>query len=117
FYLTEFNESEAVLVLAPHHEEHRFILFVQPKDKEKETWTGYRWGVEGAKEKFGADEAYPIAELDEKLPKYLEKADRIYYHLGRDEAFNSKVLKHWQLLMKGYPKRGTGPTAIEDTMQ
>jgi Xaa-Pro aminopeptidase len=115
FYLTGFNEPEAVAVLAPHHEEHRFILFVQPKERDKEVWTGYRTGVEAAKEKFGADEAYPIAELDEKLPKYLEKADRIYYHLGRDRAFNDTVIKHWQRLMAGYPKRGTGPVAIEST--
>ena len=114
-YLTGFKEPEAVAVLAPHHSEHRFVLFVQPKEREKEIWTGYRCGVEGAKELFGADEAYPIAELDEKLPQYLEKADRIYYHLGRDRAFNETVLKHWQRLMATYPKRGTGPIAIEDT--
>ncbi len=115
FYLTGFNEPEAVAVLAPHHEEHRFILFVQPKERDKEVWTGYRTGVEAAKEKFGADEAYPIAELDEKLPKYIEKADRIYYHLGRDRSFNDVIIKHWQRLMAGYPKRGTGPIAIEST--
>jgi Xaa-Pro aminopeptidase len=115
FYLTGFNEPEAVAVLAPHHSEHRFVLFVQPKEREKEIWTGYRCGVEGAKELFGASEAYPIAELDEKLPQYLEKADRIYYHLGRDRAFNETILKHWQRLMANYPKGGTGPIAIEDS--
>ena len=115
FYLTGFNEPEAVAVLAPHHEEHRFVLFVQPKDPDKETWSGYRIGIEKAKEQYGADEAYPIAELNEKLPQYLEKADRIYYHLGRDRVFNDVVLRHWQRLMATYPKRGTGPIAIEDT--
>ena len=115
FYLTGFHEPEAVAVLAPHHEEHRFILFVQPKEPEKEVWTGYRTGVEAAKEKYGAHEAYPIAELSEKLPQYLEKADRIYYHLGRDRIFNDIVIRHWQILMAGYPKRGTGPIAIEST--
>ena len=115
FYLTGFHEPEAVAVLAPHHEEHRFILFVQAKEPEKEVWTGYRAGVEAAKQKYGADEAYPITELDEKLPQYLEKADRIYYHLGRDRFFNDIVIKHWQRLMAGYPKRGTGPIAIEST--
>ncbi len=115
FYLTGFNEPEAVAVLAPHHSEHRFVLFVQPKEREKEVWTGYRCGVEGAKEIFAADEAYSITELDEKLPQYLAKADRIYYHLGRDRAFNEKILKHWQRLMATYPKRGTGPIAIEDS--
>jgi Xaa-Pro aminopeptidase len=114
FYLTGFNEPEAVAVLAPHHEEHRFVLFVQPKDLEKETWTGYRVGVEAAKERFGADEVYPITELDEKLPQYLEKADRIYYRMGRDRAFNDKVLRHWQRQLATYPKKGYGPIALED---
>ncbi|MBH8555588.1 aminopeptidase P N-terminal domain-containing protein [Nostocaceae cyanobacterium CENA357] len=115
FYLTGFNESQAVAVLAPHHPEHQFVLFVQPKEREKEVWTGYRCGVDAAKEIYGADEAYPIAELDEKLPQYLEKADRIYYHLGRDRNFNDKILKHYQSLLRTYPKRGTGPIAIADT--
>jgi len=115
FYLTGFNEPQAVALLAPHHSEHRFVLFVQPKDREKEVWSGYRCGVEAAKQEYGADEAYPIAELDEKLPQYVEKADRIYYHIGRDRAFNDQILNHWQRLMRTYPKRGTGPIAIEDT--
>ena len=114
-YLTGFNEASAVAVFAPHHEQHKFVLFVQPKDPEKETWHGYRAGVEGAKEIYGADEAYPITELDEKLPQYLEKAERIYYHLGRDRVFNETLLKHWQRLIATYPKRGIGPTAIEDS--
>jgi Xaa-Pro aminopeptidase len=114
FYLTGFNEAEAVAVFAPHHEEHQFILFVQPKDPEKETWTGYRCGVEGAKELYGADATYAISELDEKLPQYLEKCDRIYYHLGRDHHFNEVVLNHWQKMMQGYSKRGTGPQALEN---
>jgi Xaa-Pro aminopeptidase len=115
YYLTGFNEPEAVAVLAPHHPEHRFILFVQPKDPEKETWTGYRVGVEAAKEMFGADVVYPINELGEKLPSYLEKCDRIYYHLGRDQYFNETIINHWQKLITTYPKRGTGPVAIEDS--
>ena len=115
FYLTGFNEPQAVAVLAPHHSEHRFVLFVQPKDREKEVWTGYLSGVDVAKEIYGADEAYSISELDEKLPQYLEKASRIYYHLGRDRTFNDQILKHYQSLLRTYPKRGTGPIAIEDT--
>ncbi|TRU47836.1 MAG: M24 family metallopeptidase [Microcystis aeruginosa Ma_QC_Ch_20071001_S25] len=115
FYLTGFNEPDAVAILAPHHPEHQFILFVQPKDPKKETWTGYLHGVEGAKEIFGADEAYSIQELEEKLPQYLEKAERIYYHLGRDKTFNTNVLNHWQKLIATFPRRGTGPTALEDT--
>jgi Xaa-Pro aminopeptidase len=114
FYLTGFDEPEAVALLAPHHEEHKFVLFVQPKDPEKETWHGYRVGVDAAKEQYGADAVFPIAELNEHLPKYLENADRIYYRLNRDRDFNQTVMDHWQRLLVTYPKRGTGPVAIEN---
>jgi len=114
FYLTGFNEPEAVAVLAPHHEEHRFVLFVQPKDRERETWTGYRVGVEQAKNLYGADAVYAIDDLDAKLPEYLKKAERIYYRLGPDHAFNQRVLRHWQKLLRLYPKEGYAPRALED---
>jgi Xaa-Pro aminopeptidase len=114
YYLTGFDEPEAVAVLAPHHAEHQFILFVQPKDPEKETWHGYRVGVDAAQAQYGADVAYPITELDEKLPQYLETADRLYYRFGRDGTFNQRLLGHWQRLLATYNKRGTGPVAIED---
>ncbi len=115
YYLTGFNEPEAVAVFAPHHEKHQYILFVQPKDPEKETWTGYRCGVEAAQEIYGADAAYPIAELNDKLPQYLAKADRIYYHLGNDQGFNNTIVNHWQKLMRSYQRNGTAPLAIEDS--
>lgn len=115
FYLTGFNEPSAVAVLAPSHEEHKFVLFVQPKDPEKETWSGYLAGVEAAKEEYGADEAYPISELAEKLPQYVEKAPRLYYHFGNDQAFNSRIISLWQRSLAKMTKKGTGPTAIEDS--
>ena len=63
-------------------------LFVQPKDSEKETWTGYRVGVEQAKELYQADQVFSIQELQAKLPSYLAKADRIYYRIR-----NGKLLE------------------------
>ena len=107
FYLTGFNEADAVAVFAPWHEEHKFILFVQPKDRLKETWSGYRIGVEAAKEKYGADEAYPIAEMDEKLAQYVTKAEKLYYHFGRDQGFNNRVLRLWQRFIRLYDRRSS----------
>lgn len=114
YYLTGFNEPEAVAVFAPHHPEHQYILFVQPKDPEKETWTGYRCGIEAAKEIYGADAAYPIAELNKQLPQYLVDADRIYYHFGSDQDFNNTIISHWQRLMSRYQRSGKSPLAIAD---
>jgi len=115
YYLTGFNESEAVAIFAPNHKEHQFILFVEPKNLAKEIWTGYRVGVEAAKEVYHADIVYPINELDEKLSEYLVTGDRIYYHLGRDSHFNEKIIYHWQKLVSSYPRRGSGPVALEDS--
>lgn len=114
YYLTGFKEPEAVAVFAPNHPEHRYILFVQPKDLSQEIWTGTRLGVEGAKEQLGADAVYPIGELDERLPDYLATGDTLYYHFGHHEVFNQKILKHYQRLLATLPKRGTGPRAIAD---
>ncbi|MCD6352812.1 MAG: aminopeptidase P N-terminal domain-containing protein [Proteobacteria bacterium] len=115
FYLTGYKEPEAVAVIAPHHDKHQFVLFIQPENPDQEIWTGKRPSVEEAKEVYGADEVFLITEIDEKLPQYLENADKIYYHFGRDRAFNEKVLRHWQLQINKYPKRGKGPIAIQDS--
>ena len=109
YYLTGFNEAEAVAVIAPNHSEHQFILFVQPKNLAQEIWTGYRVGVEAAKDLYGADIVYSIDELEEKLPKYLVTGDRIYYHLGLDSKFNERIINHWQRLIGSYSKRGSCP--------
>jgi Xaa-Pro aminopeptidase len=116
YYLTGFNETDAVAVFAPHHEEHQYILFVQPKDRAKETWSGYRVGVDAAKEHYGADIVYPIAELDEHLPKYLEKADKLYYHFGIDQAFNDRILRYYTTGLRQRDRSGKGPISIADPM-
>ena len=63
FFLTGFDEPEAVAVLAPGHPESEFTLFVRPRDREMEVWNGYRAGVEGAKSAYGADAAFEIGDL------------------------------------------------------
>jgi len=64
YYLTGFEEPEAIAVIAPGREQ-KYTLFVRPRDPEQEIWVGRRAGVEGAKSEFGAQESFPIAELDE----------------------------------------------------
>ncbi|HJZ85698.1 MAG TPA: aminopeptidase P N-terminal domain-containing protein [Polyangia bacterium] len=90
WYLTGFDEPDAVALLAPGRER-RFLLFVRPRDPEREVWDGRRAGVEGATRDYGADEAFPIAELDAKLPGLLENVDDLYFPLGRDAAWDIKV--------------------------
>ncbi len=114
YYLTGFEEPEAVCVIAPDHPEHQYVLFVRPRAPEQEVWTGKRAGVEGAKERFGADEAYPIEEFDEKISEYIGTSERLYYGFGADDAFNQKIIE----ILKGYRRHrlreGTGPTTLID---
>lgn len=95
YYLTGFEEPESVLVLVPakaHAGTHRAILFVRHRDPEKEMWEGERYGVEGAVRVFGVDEAYPITDLDKKLPELLEGVESIYYRLGLHESNDRRMM-------------------------
>jgi Xaa-Pro aminopeptidase len=114
WYLTGFSEPGAVAILSPHGEEGRLTLFVRPRDPERETWTGRRHGVEGAKEKFGADVAYPIAELDEHLTKLLEPADAIWYSLGSNAEMDARIIKRLKGFRSSRPRGGKGPWDVRD---
>ena len=113
-YLTGFREPEAVLVLAPGHEKGNFAMFVRPRDADAEMWNGERTGPEGACEEFGADAAFEIDEIDEKLPEFLENRDTLYYTLGRDREFDQKV-SHWvNELRHGRSKPPAAPGSVVD---
>ena len=113
YYLTGFEEPNAVAVLVPDHPEHRFTLFVQPKDREREVWTGWRAGEEGAKRDYGADAAFTIDKLDEELPKLLAKTDRIYYRFG-DPAFDERLVGWMRRFQRERQRSGVGPTSVID---
>ncbi|HEX2164576.1 MAG TPA: aminopeptidase P N-terminal domain-containing protein, partial [Thermoanaerobaculia bacterium] len=93
-YLTGFGEPGAVAVVTPLHPEHRFVLFVPPRDPDRERWDGPRAGVEGAVERFGADAAFPLAELAQRLPGYLEGARRLVAPFGRRPELD-RALAGW----------------------
>ena len=90
YYLTGFDEPDAVAVLRPGHDE-PFVLFVRPYDPAMAVWVGARLGVDGAVEELGADAAYPIEELERRLPQLLAAAGTVYYSLGSDERVERLV--------------------------
>jgi Xaa-Pro aminopeptidase len=92
FYTSGFTEPDSVVLLTTAHPDHRFVLFVRPRDPEREQWDGDRAGVEGATADLGADAAFPIDELAAQLPQYLTGAERLYYRLGRDREMDDRVL-------------------------
>jgi Xaa-Pro aminopeptidase len=114
YYLTGFPEPDALCLLAPEHPSERFVLFVRSRDRDKEVWTGKRFGVEGAREAFGPDAVYPIDKVEEVLPAFLEKVERVYLGRCRDERLGRRLLDLIDRSRSARARTGTGPTALID---
>ena len=91
-YLCGFPEPESVLVLIPGRAQGEMVLFCRDKDPLRETWDGYREGPEGAVSNFGADDAFPVADIDDILPNLIEGKDRLYYAIGKDPEFDRHLM-------------------------
>ena len=92
YYLTGFDEPEAVAVLAPGREEGEFVMFCRERDPAAEQWHGARLGLEGVRERHGADETFPIADLDDVLPGLFEDKPRLCYAMGHHQEFDRRML-------------------------
>lgn len=92
YYLTGFPEPESVAVMVPDRPQGEFLLFCREKDDEQETWHGRRAGLEGACDLYGADDAFPITDLDDILPGLLENKERIYFTMGRYSDFDQRLV-------------------------
>lgn len=94
-YLSNFPEPEAVLVFVKAKSKSRVIMFVRPKDRTREIWTGVRFGPEGAVNQFGADEAHTIDEFDSVMRPLLAEAEQVYYRFDRNEHFDQQFRALW----------------------
>lgn len=108
WYLTGFEEPEAVLVLVPGRAAGETLLFCRERDREREAWDGARLGPEGAVEALGMDDAYPYADMDEILPCLIEGRNRVYYHFGRDTEFDLALIG-WVKRVRSQIKQGAHP--------
>ncbi|MFV1958093.1 MAG: Xaa-Pro aminopeptidase [Planctomycetota bacterium] len=114
WYLTGFEEPRAAALFLPGHEEHPFVMFVQPRDRSREIWDGWRLGVEAAPERLGCDAAFPIGELAERLPKLLTGRSRLVYGLGWNEDMDRTVIRTLHRIRPLGRKGKPTPRAIED---
>ena len=107
WYLTGFDEPEAVALFLPHRPEgERYVLFVQPREASAEVWNGFRWGTEGAVAEFGADLAHPRSELEQRLPDYLRGAEGIAFRVGKHPKVEPLVLAAWAAQLDRAPRSG-----------
>lgn len=110
-YLSGFQEPHTLALVLPESHETPFVLFVQERDPEKEQWVGRRAGVEGAKERFGADAAHVLAEIDEQLAVYLEPIEELYVPFS-DAALMATVHRVIAALGRRKDKPRGGPRRL-----
>jgi Xaa-Pro aminopeptidase len=115
-WLTGFDEPEgcALLLAGDGSEPAKLLLFVRPRDKEKEIWNGYRAGVEGARAAFGAAEAWPAGELEARLPGLLDGVGTLWFRLGHDAAWDARVARALRDLRARVRTGVQVPTALLD---
>lgn len=93
YYLTGFNEPDALAVFIPGREQGEYILFCREFDEKKALWEGAHAGLEGATQRYDADDAFPIADRDDILPGLLEGKGKVFYPIGRDPEFDLHLLE------------------------
>lgn len=112
YYLTGFNEPEAILVLDATAG--RSILFCREKNQEREIWDGFRYGPDQAREHFGFDEAYPLSQLETVMPTLLAGQSALHYAFGCDNLFDQKIFGWLQQVRQQVRVGLKAPGVIQD---
>lgn len=107
-YLSGFPEPEAVIALIPGREHGEYVLFCRERNPERELWDGLRAGQEGAVRDFGADDAFPISDIDDILPGLIEGRDRVYSSIGSHPEFD-RHLMDWINSIRSKARLGAQP--------
>jgi Xaa-Pro aminopeptidase len=106
YYLTGFAEPDAVAVLSPGREKGEYVLFCRDRDSDKERWDGSRAGPKGAVEQYGADDAFPIDDIDDILPGMIESCSSVYYTMGAYGDFDRRMAD-WVKSLRSRNGRGS----------
>jgi Xaa-Pro aminopeptidase len=106
YYITGFAEPEAIAVLAPGRSSGEFVLFCRERDAAREAWDGARAGPERAVAELGADDAFPVSDVDEILPGIIEQAERVYYTMGANPDFDARLIG-WVTALRNRGSPGT----------
>ena len=105
YYLTGFAEPEAVAVLVPGRDQGQFLMFCRDRDPARELWDGRRTGPEDAIDEFGADDAFPIDDIDDILPGLVESRSRVYYTMGMYKEFDAQIAE-WINALRARESKG-----------
>lgn len=116
YYLTNFSEPEAVLVVVSG-DNPQSILFCREKNLEREIWDGFRHGPDGAREIFGFDAAYPIGQLEEKIIELMANRPVLFYPVGADTFWDARIIKIREMVKAKSRSGIRAPTEIRDVRE
>lgn len=105
YYLSGFAEPDSVIALVARGGEHRSVLFCRDKNAEREIWEGYRHGPDAARDLFGFDAAFSIAQLDEEMPRLIADSQALFYPLGADASLDGQV-QRWLATVRAAARTG-----------
>ena len=112
YYLTGFNEPDALAVFIPGRKQGQYILFCREFDEQKALWEGAHAGLEGATEHYCADDSFPIEDIDEIIPGLLENKEKVFYPMGRDSDLDHHLLE-WLNHIRSQSRSGiTAPAEL-----
>ena len=94
YYLTGFNEPDALAVFIPGRSQGEYILFCREFDEKKALWEGAHAGLEGAIKHYAADDSFPIDDIDDIVSGMLENKTKVFYPMGRDTDLDHS-LQEW----------------------
>ncbi|KAL8743582.1 MAG: hypothetical protein Q9190_004076, partial [Brigantiaea leucoxantha] len=103
YYLTGFNEPEAVAVIgkSASGDDHIFHLFVRPKDPKAEQWEGSRSGAQAALDLFNADETGDVNDIEKLLSPIILDATEVHTDFQSKPPTGSSLA---QFLSRSLPK-------------
>lgn len=114
WYLTGFNEPEALLLLIKKGNKSFTVLFNRVRDPNMEIWFGRRLGQEQAGMKLGVDRALPYPELEQLLPGLLNGLNVVYHAQGHYDFADKILFDVLDSLRKGGRQNLTAPSTVTD---
>lgn len=113
YYLTGFEEPESILIFRPGMKPES-VMFVRRRDRERETWDGFRYGPEGVESEFKIDKAYPIDEFMVHAPALLKEVDSVYYRMFKNDEADAMMKKCLMEVKSAQGRTGFGLLPVHD---
>ncbi|MEK2689594.1 aminopeptidase P family protein [Bdellovibrio sp. GT3] len=113
FYLTGWEEPESILIVRPGQTPET-VMFVRRRDRERETWDGFRYGPEGCEQEFKIDKCYPIDEFEKMAPQLLSNVDSIYYRQFKNKEVDEKMEHVLNTVKQMRGRTGYGLLSVHD---